>query len=143
MNEAILGSELEQVRKAAKISQADVATKLGVDQSRVSRMEKDTKVPLDEAREYLAALGGNSTAKDFIEHIDSTWYSIPKPGFQHPCRAVLRTADSALARLQSFLADPTTPPDVAQQGKLYESVLRETCTYLLDLRHSVAMPESL
>ncbi len=139
MNEAIPGSELEQVRKAVKISQGDVAAKLGVDQSRVSRMEKDTKVGLDEARKYLAALGGDSTAKAFVEHIDSIWYSIPKPGFQHPCRAVLRTADAALVRLQSFLADPTTPPDVAQQGKIYEGALREACAYLVDLRHGVAM----
>src|ERR1700722_10017855 len=139
MNETIPGGELEQVRKAAKINQAEVATKLGVDQSQVSRMEKDTKVSLEDARKYLTTLEGNSTAKDFVEHIDSTWYSIPKPSFHHPCRAALRTADTALAQLQSFLADPTTPPDVAQQGKIYENVLREACTYLLDLKHGVAM----
>src|SRR5262245_12593950 len=78
MNETILGSELVQVRKAAKVSQADVAAKMGTDQSRVSRMEGDSKVLIEEARKYLVALDGYEVAKEFVEHIDSKWYSIPK-----------------------------------------------------------------
>jgi len=139
MNETIVGSELVQVRKAAQVSQADLAKKMGTDQSKVSRTEGDGKVSLDDARRYLLALDGDLTAQAFLEHLDSTWYSISKPGFNHPCREVLRKADTALARLQSFLADPTTPPDVVQQGKIYEGALREACTFLLDLKHGVAM----
>jgi len=139
MNETIAGSELVQVRKAAKASQADVANKMGTDQSRVSRIESDSKVPIEEALKYLKALEDDPIAMEFIEHIDSTWYSLTKPSFRHPCRRVLRKADQALARLQSFLADPSNPPDLTQQAKIYEDVLRNSSSYLLDLKHGISL----
>jgi transcriptional regulator with XRE-family HTH domain len=139
MNETIPGSELVQVRRATKISQADVADKMGADQSRVSRMESDPKVPVEEARKYLSALDGDVTAKAFIEHIDSKWQFITKPGFRHPCRKVLRLADEALAKLQAFVAAPGTPPDLVQQVKIYREVLRQSTAYLLELRHGVSL----
>ena len=139
MNETVPGGELVQVRKATKISQADVASKMGVDQSRVSRMESDTKVPAEEARKYLAALDGDGTAKEFIAHIDSQWQLIIKPGFRHPCREILRMADEALVKLQAFIANPKTPPDLVQQVKIYEDVLRQSAAYLLDLKHGVSL----
>lgn len=139
MNNTVPGTELMQVRKAAKVSQADVAQKMGIDQSRVSRMESDTKVPVEEARKYLTAINGDPIAKEFVEHVDSTWYSITKPSFRHPCRKVLQMADGALARLHSFLVDPSTPSDLAQQGKIYEGALCQAAAYLLDLKHGISL----
>lgn len=139
MNEVIAGSELVRVRKSAKISQAGVAEKMGTDQSRVSRMEGDSKIPVEEGLKYLKALGDDPTVVEFVDHLESKWYSIAKPSFRHPCRAVLRKADEALARLHSFLGNPVTPADLAQQGKIYETALRQFTAYLLDLKHGVSL----
>lgn len=139
MNETVSGCELEQIRKAAKVSQADIAGKMKIDQSRVSRMESDSRVPADEARKYLGALDGDSTAKEFIEHLDSKWQFIEKPDFQHPCRKVLHLADEALTKLQAFVTDPTAPPEIVQQVKIYEEVLRQSASFLSDLKHGFSL----
>ena len=49
---------LSQLRKARKLTQADLAGKLGVDQAAVSRVENRGDLYLSTLREYVEAMGG-------------------------------------------------------------------------------------
>ncbi len=54
----IRGNELAGLRRAAGLTQADVAAALGVSQARVSQIEHGRVDSLDVLRAYAAALGG-------------------------------------------------------------------------------------
>jgi DNA-binding XRE family transcriptional regulator len=49
---------LSQLRKARKLTQTDLAGKLGVDQAAVSRVESRSDLYLSTLREYIEAMGG-------------------------------------------------------------------------------------
>src|SRR6266446_3107982 len=106
MCENNIGAELAQLRKNAKINQADIASKMGVDQSSVSRLEGDPKPSLDEAQKYLAALNGDPKARELSEYLVSEWKHVAKPAFRHPYRAELWMAETAIAKLQEFITNP-------------------------------------
>ncbi len=137
MKETDIGAELAQLRKNAKISQADVAAAMKVDQSSVSRLEQDPKASLEDAHKYLAALNGDPEAKRFAEYLMAKWVELPKPHFRHPYMGELQMAETTLVKLKAFIENPATPPALAQQGKLYQEGLRQATAYLLDLKHSV------
>jgi len=61
-----------------------------------------------------------------------------KPGYRHPHRHDLGMAEAALGKLQKFISDPSSPPDLVQQAKQYEASLREVAAFLLDLKHNFA-----
>lgn len=52
---------LQEARKANNLTQTDVASKMGVSQNRVSRMENGDlgTMSLDSVRRYIEALGGH------------------------------------------------------------------------------------
>ncbi|MDT3397938.1 helix-turn-helix transcriptional regulator [Streptomyces sp. B1866] len=54
----IRGHELAELRRAAGLTQADVATALKVSQARISQIEHGQIDSLDMLRAYAAALGG-------------------------------------------------------------------------------------
>jgi len=138
MKELSIGTELAQLRKGAKLSQADLATRMGVDQSSVSRLEGEANPSLDDVQKYLAALDGDPTAKEFAEHLASKWELVEKPHFRHPFRKELRMAEGARVKLRAFMGDASTPAALVQQAKLYDQGLREAADYLLDLKHNFA-----
>jgi transcriptional regulator with XRE-family HTH domain len=136
LDKTVDGNELVHLRKATKFSQAELATKMGVDQSSVSRLESDSAVPEDDARNYLSALEGHPAAEEFLAYIDSNWQFLEKPAFRHPCREDLRQADEALTKLRHFVNDPTTPANLAQQAKMYESDIKQHAAFLADVQHT-------
>lgn len=139
MKEPNIGSELALLRKRAKVSQADLAARMKMDQSSVSRLESGDAKPSDEdVQKYLAALNGHPAAKQFAEHLASEWELSERPAFSHPYRKELWAAECARVKLKKFIADPATPANLVQQAKLYDDGLKETASYLLDLRHNLA-----
>ena len=54
----IRGHQLAEIRKAAGLTQADVASALGVSQARISKIEHGDVSGIDIIRAYVTALGG-------------------------------------------------------------------------------------
>lgn len=50
---------LEQLRSARRLTQTNMATLLGVNQSAISKMEKRSDMYLSTLRSYVEAMGGN------------------------------------------------------------------------------------
>jgi len=67
----IRGHQLAEMRQAAEITQAELATSLGVSQARVSKIEHGENSGIDVVRAYIHALGGHL---DVIASVgDRTW----------------------------------------------------------------------
>jgi transcriptional regulator with XRE-family HTH domain len=140
MKETHIGDELAHLRKG-RISQADLAKAMGFDQSRVSRIEADPKPDSEDIKKYLAALNGDPAAKELRKYLESDWPNLKplgKPAYRHPYLQELAMAETALGKLQTFISDQSSPPDLVQQAKQYESSLREVAAFLSDLKHNLA-----
>ncbi len=140
MKETHVGEELALLRKG-KLNQADIAKAMGVDQSRVSRIEGDPKPDTEDVQKFLMALDGDPDVKEFREYVEAEWPNLGKlgkPVYRHPYRHELRMAETALGKLQKFISAPSNPPDLVQQAKQYEASLREVATFLHDLKHNFA-----
>lgn len=55
------GMDISAVRKAAELSQSDLAERLGVQQTTVSRMERQDDWKLSTVAAYMAATGASAT----------------------------------------------------------------------------------
>jgi transcriptional regulator with XRE-family HTH domain len=143
MKETNVGGELALLRKG-KINQADLAKTMGMDQSRVSRVEADPKPEPEDVKRYLAALNGDPDVEKFRAYYESKWPNLgTKPAYRHPYRDELNSAEVALGKLQKFIDDQSSPPDLAQQAKQYQARLREVAEFLLDLKHNLAFVGSI
>lgn len=67
----VRGHQLAEMRKAAGLTQAELADALGVSQTRVSKIEHGEVSGIDIVRAYVAALGGTV---DMVATVgDRTW----------------------------------------------------------------------
>ncbi|MEU8347729.1 Helix-turn-helix [Actinomadura meyerae] len=67
----IRGYQLSEIRKAAGITQAELAEILGVSQARISKIEHGEVSGIDVVRDYVTALGGHL---DLVASLgDRTW----------------------------------------------------------------------
>lgn len=55
----VRGYQLAEIRKAAGITQAELAESLGVSQARISKIEHGEVSGIDVVRDYVTALGGH------------------------------------------------------------------------------------
>jgi transcriptional regulator with XRE-family HTH domain len=104
-----IGRLLTQVRKAAKFTQEEVADRLGVHQSRVSRLESGEEEP--ETADYVAYLKAIETdeARKLRTVLEATWKHLPQPPLRHPDLETLMEAEAALERLHAFKSGPSVP----------------------------------
>ncbi|MES9536328.1 helix-turn-helix domain-containing protein [Actinomadura sp. NPDC000600] len=67
----IRGYQLSEIRKAAGVTQAELAEMLGVSQARISKIEHGEVSGIDVVRDYVTALGGHL---DLVASLgDRTW----------------------------------------------------------------------
>ena len=67
----VRGHQLAEMRKAAGLTQAELAEKLGVSQARISKIEHGEVSGIELVRAYVAALGG--TIDMIVTLGDRTW----------------------------------------------------------------------
>jgi transcriptional regulator with XRE-family HTH domain len=132
-----IGGLLSQIRKAAKLTQEDLAGRLAVHQSRVSRMESgDGEPTAEEYGAYLDAVG-TADAKKLDAVIKMKWRFLPQPPLRHPDLVPLMEAETALARLEGFKSGPSIPQILAGQADLLFRRLFDFGEFLLNLDHRV------
>jgi transcriptional regulator with XRE-family HTH domain len=133
-----LGTDLARLRLNAGLKQARVAELLGVDTSRVSRIETgELLVEAEEATRVADAIGTNE-AKDYATFATEIWTAVPKPSFWHPSRKELRQAEMYLSALDQFLGRRQTAESAMAQGDLYRKTILDAADYLRRLDHFIS-----
>lgn len=135
-----IGSAIARLRGEANVTQAVLAEKSGLDQSRVSRIEKGEVVAnadVDRVLDALDALGVNK-AKAFREYIGRDWQHIEPPSFWNPERACLEITEETLGEIAVFLSDGEHPWPLRRQIERQRESLLKAASFLGRLNHNVA-----
>lgn len=131
---------LARLRQQASATQAAVAEKAGIDQSRVSRIEKGEVVAPEEVDRVLRALGelGVEDAEKFRSYAAREWMHVEPPSFWNPERACLEIAEETLSEMEIFLSDDERPWPLRRQVERHRGSLRRAAAFLSRLDHSIA-----
>jgi transcriptional regulator with XRE-family HTH domain len=132
-----IGGLLAQVRRAAGLTQEQVAERMELHQSRVSRLESGEGDPT--TADYMAYLKsvGSSEARKLRAVIEATWKHLPQPSLRHPDLPTLIEAEASLERLHRFKNGPSVPQVLAGQADLLFRRLFEFGEFLLNLDHRI------
>jgi transcriptional regulator with XRE-family HTH domain len=135
-----VGAAIARLRAEANVTQAKLAEKSGLDQSRISRIEKGDVVAtadVDRVLEALDALGAPK-AKEFREYIGRDWQHIEPPFFWNPERACLEITDETLDEIATFLANEDHPWPLRRQIERQRDLLLRAASFLGRLNHNIA-----
>ena len=131
---------LVRLRSELMVTQAAVAQKAGIDQSRISRIEKgevDTPSEVDRVLAALAELGSKD-APALKAFASVAWNHIEPPSFWNPQRAYLEAAEEILQRIQDFLQSDERPWPLKRQIERHRESLLRASTFLSRLNHNIA-----
>lgn len=133
-----VGKMLARLRADAEKSQADIAKDMGIDPSRVSRMESGGITPTHEdVTAYLRALE-TENADQYAQYLIEEWIEIEKSPFDLPERDALHMAERSLRTLRTLLDDPKMPTLLKGQADFYREELKRHVLYLMSRSHRVA-----
>ena len=129
---------ISEIRKQAGLKQSEVANKLTVDSSRISRIEGgDISITFSEAEEILNAIN-TEYANTYLKYLKQNWEILEKPSFNHPQREILHIAEHSLQRLNHFLGDKNLSSYLAGEARMHQSSLFDNAQFLQSTRHSIA-----
>jgi len=131
---------LTRLRAELGVTQVAVAQKAGLDQSRVSRIEKGEVVSPAEVELVFDALNalGSPHAASFKAFAARDWAHIEPPLFWNPQRACLETAEETLKSVERFLNDDERPWPLKRQIERHREWLLKATTFLSGLNHNIA-----
>ncbi|MBB2157691.1 helix-turn-helix transcriptional regulator [Gluconacetobacter diazotrophicus] len=134
------GSMLARLRADLSVTQAALAKEAGLDQSRVSRIEKGEITSQAEVEKVLDALAslGSPHARSYKDFANREWAHLPPPTFFNPQRACLEIAEEALGNIEAFLADEERPWPLRRQIERHKDTLIRGATYLQRMNHNIA-----
>lgn len=135
---ADLGAQLARFRLEEKLSQSDIAKRLKVDQSRISRIEKgDVPPSAAEIKQFLMGVkSGNSLA--YLKYLETSWLHIERPSFSNPQLDVLSTVETKLATLEEFRQSHDLPGPLVAEMDMHKASLCRAAAYLNQLSHDIA-----
>jgi transcriptional regulator with XRE-family HTH domain len=135
-----IASTIARLRSELGATQGALAQKAGLDQSRVSRIEKgEVAAPAEVERviDALAALGSKS-AHAFKAFVDREWNHVEPPSFWNPQIGYLETAEETLNKVEKFLLDEDHPWPLRRQLERRRDDLLKATRFLSRTTHSVA-----
>lgn len=135
---ANFGTIVTELRNQANLYQSDVAQKLTVDKSRVSRIESgNISLSRTEVDNLLQAIN-TQEAKDFQVFLNQEWNILDRPSFYHPQKDILYKAELSFQKLRNFREQEDLPISLHNEAQMYEKSLKDRASYIMDLRHSIA-----
>ena len=130
MIHADAGTAVAEAREEAGITQKEMAQRLTVHQSQISRLEgRDGKAESKKFERYLQALGSDRALK-LAEILKVEWRHLSYPSLKHPNLEVLVEIEEALQRLPGFRESPSMPQVLAGQADLLFRRLVEFAEFL-------------
>jgi transcriptional regulator with XRE-family HTH domain len=130
---------IARIRGEAHLTQLVVAQKAGLDQSRVSRIEKGEVVSPGDVERVLDALAdlGATGAADYKAYAARDWQYVEPPSFWNAERACLELAEETLEQIETFFgSDPPWP--LRRQLERHRDSLLRASTFLTRQNHCIA-----
>ena len=131
-----LGRELARVRTLAGLTQAQLAARLGVSQTVVSRTESgERRLGSAELQEFAESIGIEE-ARGLETRRSRQWRALRRPPFGHPDHDLLWKAEMALRELQTLRDQPDIAQAFARRIGVFckeiktavEKLLKRTCS---------------
>jgi transcriptional regulator with XRE-family HTH domain len=137
MELAIPTSILRTARDNASLSQAEIAEKLGISGSVISRLEKAETTDRKMAWRYLEMIPTeeSSAIRAFYE---LNWTITDRPNFQHPDREILWRIEQSLQELLGFEEADSFDPILAPPVQSLRKRLIVTAQFLYRADHNIA-----
>ena len=134
------GTVLGRLRNELQVSQREVAAKVGLDQSRMSRVEKGEISNGSDVIRVLDALAdlGSKDARRYKEFLDKHWRHVERPDFWNPDAACIELAEDTLSQIENFMDETEPPWPLRRQLERQKNLLLNAAGYLADLTHQVA-----
>lgn len=135
-----IGQDIAQFRAEISATQSQLASKSGVDQSRVSRIEKGEAGTPSELGKILAALKalGSKGASEYGAYLAKEWQYVERPDFSNPQRSVLELAEDGLRQIADFLEEEERPWPLKRQLERQRAALEASAVYLGKNTHQIA-----
>jgi transcriptional regulator with XRE-family HTH domain len=135
-----VSATLTRLRATIGATQSAVAEKAGLDQSRISRIEKGEVSAPDEIDRVLSALAslGATDAEAFRAYAKQEWLHVEPPSFWNPQRACLEIVEETLREMGLFLADSERPWPLRRQVEKHQDSLQRAAAFLTRLDHNIA-----
>ncbi len=134
---------LKRIRIESGLSQAELASQMGVSPSRLSRLESgEIEMTVDEAKEILSLID-SPPAHEYLDYLNVEWRELALVPFDHPDWQLLRKTEQLLSELRATKSDPALRAVFLRRLDLYEADLRHLADYILDPRHTVAVIGSI
>lgn len=134
------GAAVARLRAEAGVTQSTLAEKSGLDQSRISRIEKGevfSSADIDRVLDTLEALGVEK-ASSFKKYAALEWKQIEPPSFWNPERACLEITEETLEEIVMFLNDDERPWPLRRQIEKHRDSLSRAASFLVRLNHNIA-----
>ena len=127
-----------EIRKNAGLKQSEVANKLTIDASRISRIENgDISLTFKEAEDILKVINSEG-AKSYLDYLRQEWEVLEKPSFNHPQRETLYWAESGLQKLNHFLDSGNLSSYLSGEAEMHKNSLLDNAHFLQSTQHSIA-----
>lgn len=135
-----VSTTIARLRSDLGVTQGIVAQQAGLDQSRVSRIEKGEVAAPAEVEKVIDALAhlGSKDAKNFKEFSVREWKYVEPPSFWNPQRGYLETAEETLAAVDAFLMEEDHPWPLRRQLERRRDDLLKSTTFLSRTKHNLA-----
>lgn len=135
-----LSYTIARLRSEIGATQGSVAQKAGLDQSRVSRIEKGEVFAPAEVELVLDALStlGSSRAEAFKEFMKREWSHVELPSFWNPQLGYLETAENTLRKVEAFLSREDRPWPLRRQLERRRDDLAKAANFLSRMTHNLA-----
>lgn len=135
---------IAELRDQLKLTQAQLALAAGLDQSRVSRIEKGEVSSVPDVLKLLDTLAarGATEAREYSLFVRRSWARLDRPAFRNPQRISLESADQTLLQIDEFLEmerETEIPWPLARQLERQRDAIRAAAGYLQNLSHQVAL----
>lgn len=135
-----IGQDIAQFRAEVSSTQSQLASKSGVDQSRISRIEKGevgTPSELGKILDTLTVLGSKGAA-DYGAYLTKEWRYVERPDFSNPQRNILELAEEGLRQIADFLEEEERPWPLRRQLERQRAAIEASAVYLGKNTHQIA-----
>ena len=133
-----LGAQLARFRLEERLSQAAIAERLKVDQSRVSRIEKGDVTPSESEIERFLKGVKSENSLAYLKYLGSSWRHIERPSFSNPQLEVLSAVEAYLSKVEDFRHSRDLPSPLVAEMDMHKASLCRAAAYLNQLSHDIA-----